>query len=99
MGNENKVEAPGGDLLLALQNRINDLEAKLQAAEKAQAGKSWVDMATFDDKLATLRAELREARKEKKEIVAVTPEVKLDVKTPQGGFWDNLKPLSLNPDE
>lgn len=50
----------------ALQNKINDLEVKLQSTESATKGKSFVEVKALEDHAAALRGEIGVLRDEVK---------------------------------
>lgn len=77
-----------GALILALQNRINDFEAKLQKAEEKQAGMKWADMPSLENKLSSLRAEISEMMKLKADLPK-TPVVIPENKT-LGEYFDEF---------
>lgn len=45
-----------GELILTLQNRINDLEAKLSGLETERKSKTWVESSALDSKIAEVKA-------------------------------------------
>lgn len=74
-----KQESPAGEIILALQNRINDLEAKLQELTKTST-KSYVDQPFLENKIAELRAEIAELRAEKKAVIKEEKEIKKEIR-------------------
>lgn len=50
-----KTEDKSGELILALQNRINDLETKLTGLEKERKENTWVNSASLDSKIAEVK--------------------------------------------
>lgn len=61
------------DVLLALQNRINDLEAKIQASEAEKKGKNFLEAGALDLKISELRVEIGELLKQKADVKKEDP--------------------------
>lgn len=69
MGANDTKEDKTGELILALQNRINDLEAKLGGLETERKSKSWVESATLDSKIAEVKAVIGELEKKQSTLL------------------------------
>lgn len=99
------ADGPAAELITTLQNRINDLEARLVAEKDAREKAPKFERKEFDDAIALLKAELADIKREKAAVKKTEKELKAGDKPDDApaetsdDFTKGFQSLSIFPDE